>query len=290
MIIKENKNIGGGLLKLPPDNRDFGLEKVFGKIEKIPEDDFVVSHPLKIKDQGGTDMCVSFATCAVSEDQEEMELSPDFFFGMIKKVTGDRMAWGADLRSACKAAVRAGFLEEKLNPYQGKDRNFVANWEHWAGIHFEANAEKHRKKCYFKVGRYQTTSIAFRAALWANRGGSCSILTGVLWRTGWISAKNGIIPTEPSKPMFGHALKIFGQKKINGVIYLMAQLSNGEDVGDNGIFYFPENVINRDFTFGAYLFRDLDPNEAKQICWGRGRRILEKIKNTFNFFINEILK
>jgi len=161
-----------------------------------------------------------------------------------------------------------------------KNRNFLADYRNWPE-ELDFQASFHRKKCYFKVGGYQSTFNAFRAALWANKGGSCSILTGVRWRTGWTSAKYGIIPKESSRSMFAHALKIFGQKKIDGELYLVAQLSNGESIGDKGVFYFPEDVINRDFKFGAFMFRDFDPNEAKQVCWSRGRRIIEKIKNFF---------
>ena len=76
---KENKNIGGGLLPLKRDSRDFKIEEICGFME-LPEEDFTVSDPLKIKDQGGTDMCVAFAATAVSQDQEGVILSPEYLF------------------------------------------------------------------------------------------------------------------------------------------------------------------------------------------------------------------
>ena len=102
-----------------------------------------------------------------------------------------------------------------------------------------------------------------RSTLWKNRHEKRSIVTGCTWRPGWIGAKDGIIPKDYPDRGFGHAFKIFGQKKINGEIYLMAQLSNGKGVGDQGIFYFSREVVNREFRYGTFMFKDMDPKEAR---------------------------
>lgn len=289
---QSNKDIGGGLLPLKRDNRDFSFVKMFGTIrkEEIPTHDFVVAEPLNIKNQFETDLCVAFAICSVSEDQEKVALSPEHFFMSIKKMKGDWVSWGSDLRTGCKVAVNVGFLEQELNPYKlkNKGRNFVANWRNWEQIKFEENVKEHRKISYFKVDGPYDTFFNFRAALWQNRHKSCSILTGLTWDSSWSKAKDGIIPKKKGTPLYGHAIKIFGQKNIDDEIYLMAQLSNGEEFGDNGIFYFPKEVINRECVFGAYMFVDYLQKQVKKICWSRYRRILEIIKKVLRLKFNRL--
>jgi len=165
-----------------------------------------------------------------------------------------------------------------------KDRNFIANWENWP-FNLDEYAREHAKESYFEVDGYDDRFLAFRSALWMNKGQRRSILTGVTWREGWLEAKDGIIPKEQTRKIMGHSLKIYGQKNIAGELYLMAQLSNGSEVGNNGIFYFPKEVINRDFTFGAKLFKDMPPDEAKKICWPWWIIYFEAIKK---FIINLI--
>lgn len=276
-------NKGTGLRELKPDDRDFSLKKVFGAIslETVP-DKFVVAEPLKIKNQGRTDCCVAFALTAVSEDQEGVILEPAYTFAQIKKIQGNWKAWGADIRDGCKAALK-GFLEETKSPYSIDDgRNVIANWENWS-VHYDSLARKHRKKSYFKVDGYDNRFNAFRTALWQNRTQKASILTGVVWRDTWTYAKQEDMPPgivqDTGNKLYPHALKIFGQTKIDNKLYLMGQLSNGDEIGNKGIFYFSEEIVNKYFTYGAYQFIDIDPNEAKRLSWSWWKRIIEFLKN-----------
>src|SRR3990167_5991989 len=82
-----------------------------------------------------------------------------------------------------------------------------------------------------------------RATIWANKEKKQGVITGCLWRSIWTRANDGIIPKfDLDKEGFGHAFVIAGWKEINGETYLIAQLSNGIEVGDKGYFYFPRNV------------------------------------------------
>lgn len=126
-----------------------------------------------------------------------------------------------------------------------------------------------------------------RCTLWANRAEKRSILTGITWHNSWTYASGGIIPRfYVDRGNFGHAFKVFGWKEIADEPYLVAQLSNGENIGDKGIFYFPRNVVNKEFTYGAYTFSDMPPEQAKQLGWS----IYTKIYNFSLKYWNEILK
>ena len=276
-IEKKKFPIGTGLNPTPPDSRDFSFGAVFGAVPlaDLPQGDFFVSVPLAIKDQGDSDKCSAYALTAVSEDQEEIELSPDYQFAKTKQIMGEWESWGADLRSACKSAVDFGsitqFLFEEttrdLDPSLPPDMDlaiWLRNWKNWPAV-LDKTAEKHKKKSYFKIDGPYDIFDNFRSALWQNRAEERSILTGCVWRPSWVNAPKGVIPNDPEQGGFGHAFKIYGQKVIDGTLYLAAQLSNGTQIGDGGKFYFSRETVNREFTFGGYTFKDMPAETAKEL-------------------------
>ncbi len=115
---KKEVHIEAGLKRLPRDKRDFQYSKVFGTIEELPTEDFLVGDPLEIKDQFDTDMCTAFAACAVSELQEGIKLSPEFQFAKIKELEGQWDTWGADLRQVCRSLVKKGSLRKEDCPFE----------------------------------------------------------------------------------------------------------------------------------------------------------------------------
>lgn len=276
------KNIGGGLKELPKDERDFSFGAIFGSVplSELPAE-YEVRKPLAIKQQEDSDLCTAFAACAVSEDQEGIELGPEYLFAKTKKIEGDWKTWGADLRSVCKAITKFGTLSkiETIWKLEDKGRDWVADWSNWPET-LDGVAGQFRKKSYFSVTGPYDAFDNIRSAMWINREEERSVLTGCMWEFDWTLSPKGIIPEEAGRDSFGHAFKIFGWKRINGTVYLKAQLSNGEEIGDKGIFYFPRNVVNRKFTFGSFTFQDISGEEAKVLLekkWSIGKRILAKI-------------
>lgn len=253
-----------GLRELPQDDRDFALGGVFGNIDinSVPVSGFVVIDPLFIKDQGDTDYCSAYAVTSVSEDQEFTELLPEYQFFRTKQIAGNPEDWGADLRSACKSAVKFGSLPIVMNK-KGLTRDQVLDKDNWEEYYlFEAM--KYRKGSYFSVNGPYDTFDNMRLALWQHRNDKCTIVTGAKWRYQWINAPGGVIQKDDFEGGFGHAFKIFGQKIINDELHLMAQLSNGVNVGDNGIFYFSREVVNRELgKYGAFMFKDMAREEAE---------------------------
>ena len=275
-----NKNTKPGLRSLPLDSRDFSYQKVFGTV-KVPDVDFEIGIPLKIENQKETDYCAAMASSSVAEDHEKVDLDPLFSFAAIKSIDKQPQEWGSDLRSTCKAATKIGFIEKKDAIYTIDDpREKIVYLNNWPSELIK-KAKKHKQASYFRVDEGKDIFESFRRALWQNRATRCSILTGVVWRACWTEAKDGIIPEEETEQWFGHALKLYAVKIIDGKPYLKAQLSNGEDIGSNGIFFFPKEVINRDFTFGAFQFNDISKEEAKKKSWNIWQRIIEAIKNYF---------
>ena len=148
-----SKEISGGLNPTPIDNRDFRLEKVFGKIPimELPEEDFTVAEPLFIEDQKGSDYCAACAASSVMETTEKIDLDPLYAFAKAKQISGEWRSWGLDLRTICKAMVKFGCIAKKDSPYTINDkRETIANWENWPkDLDFKASF--HRQKSYFRV-------------------------------------------------------------------------------------------------------------------------------------------
>lgn len=258
-----------GLLPLPPDTRDLALGSLFRvvPIADVPLEDFVVSIPLLIKNQGDTDLCTAYTVTSVSEDQESIALSPEFQFAKIKQLLGNTEGWGADLRTACKSATAIGSitstLAESYMHSKGIDtRDAIADWNNWPAD-FDNIAAEHRKCSYLTV-EGPSLFDAIRSALWTHRAEHRTVAVGAKWRPEWTVAKDGYIPESYGTEGFGHAFKIFGQKMRNGVPYLVAQLSNGIEIGDQGIFYFPKDIVDREFVYGAFMFKDITPAVARQ--------------------------
>lgn len=295
--------MGGGLLPLTQDPRDFKFSAVFGAVKKLPEHSFRIGNPLEIKQQYSTDMCTAFALSAMSEYQEKIKLSPEYSFSRIKKIRGEWRQWGANLRDACKAAVKTGFLPQGKLPDKFKRerfnsdqewRNYVANWENWTE-RVDFFAKPHRKKAYFYVDGSFDTFDNIRSALWMNLAEKRAVLTGVIWRAEWTYAEKGVIPLIYSDGGFGHAFIFIGQEVNTRIdtgqkkIYLVAQLSNGTDIGDGGIFYFPREVVNQECVFGNYTFRDLDPSLAQYLSENKKKYTLaNRFWAYFRWWLKEI--
>lgn len=308
-MTKETKKTGFGLQQLPQDNRDFSHATVFGAvaISDLPTGDFFVSETLGIKDQKNKDFCAAYAVSAVSEDQEGIELNPEFLFKTAKKLIGGESwkDWGLNLRDVCNAIVKVGSLEQQFYPFEGKvedtDRNFLANPANWPED-LDMLAADHRKNSYFAVDGPYGIFDNIRMTMWKNRNEARSVLTGVKWRYSWNSAPRGIIPVTgwENDPGEGHAIKVFGQalldnpnKKGEKKLYLVVQNSWGLKVGDGGFFYFPAEVVNKEFTYGAYTFKDMPRDYAQyhnenNICVDQS--VIEKfIKVLINFLV-QIMK
>lgn len=264
------ETLKSGLKDLPMDDRDFSRTAVFGAISPLalPKGDFLVSMTIDVKDQGESDMCTAFATTAASEDQEAVILDPYFAFYATKVLElKDPDSWGADLRSACKAHVDHGCLEEEYAPFNasGISRDMVLDPKVWTEDHM-ALAYEHRKNSFFNVlkGSPLDTFDTIRGALWQNRNKMASVVTGARWRGEWTDAAGGVIEDkEYGEGGTPHAFVLKGQKIIDGTPRLVAQLSNGTEIGDKGIFYFPRSVVNKEFTFGCFSFEDMPRTVAE---------------------------
>lgn len=265
------------LRALPKDSRDFPHSQVFGSVSQddLPKEDFLVAVPLEIKNQDinyPTDFCTAYAASSVAEDEDQVVFVPEWTFAQAKGLvaqSGEPDAYteyGLDLRQICKAVQKKGFLPKNLDPFgcdtlKRPDRDLLVMPENWGKL--KDYDSPYKKPSYLVVdGRYDTFDN-FRSVMHMNLGERRSIITGCIWRETWSKAVNGVVPKIYEANGTGHALKICGQKTINGEIHLIAQLSDGTEFGDKGYFYFPREVVNKEFSqFGAFTFSNMGKNKA----------------------------
>ena len=101
------------------------------------------------------------------------------------------------------------------------------------------------------------------AALWKYKEERRVIPTGMLWRSGWNN--EAIVPSFVGpEGDFGHSFFWKGQRYIKGKRHLVAQLSNGVDVGEQGLMYFPEKIVNQEATYGNFMFLDYPAGWTKE--------------------------
>ena len=272
----EHKIIGGGLAELTADDRDFSHEQVFGSIrpDKLPEEDFMTAPILEIKDQGDSDLCTAYATTSASEDQEGVILDPNFTFFVTKvKIAKNPDAWGANLRDAMKSHVKYGGLEQEIAPLpRSAKREQILSLQIWDEDHM-ALAYEHRKNSFFNVIKDSPLDVfdTIRSALWMHRKNMRSVVTGAKWRPLWTDAEAGVI-LNGEYGNFGtpHAFVFKGQRTINGAPHLVAQLSNGEEIGEGGVFYFPREIVNQELgKYGAFMFVDMPREKAENYIYYR---------------------
>lgn len=269
-----------GLSKLTKDIRDISHAKVAGTPKNLAfPNDFLVPKLFPIQNQLFYDFCASFAGTSVSEDQEKAKLSEAYQFAKAMQVNGELTNYGCDLRTICKSFIKYGSLEENDSPFKlgSQPRNFLADWRNWP-FTLDNKAEVHKKGAFLRadLGGYDVFDN-IRASIW--QSGS-AVLTGSMWYQEWWYPQDGIIPITQFKPTQGHAFVVRGWKTINGTVYLIAQLSNGNTVGDSGYLYFPREVINREVpNFGAFTFLD---NDDVKSHWS----FIQKLVNYIYKFIN----
>lgn len=256
--------INTGLKKLAEDRRDYSFHRTFGASGQVvlPASFAICDPPLRIKNQYETDLCTAEAATEIEEGEKSAAMSAEWFFSKEKQIMGNPQAYGADLRTACKAAQKFGFLPQSDAPFTLDDqtRDFIADWKNWP-VELDAIAATNKIAGYFQVEEFAGDLFdSIRQTLYQNQSSRRSILSGSNWYAEWNIGQPGIIPTEYSERVAQHAFKIFGWEEIAGVTYLMVQNSEGTESGNNGILYFPREVVNREFTFGVFCFSDVPEN------------------------------
>lgn len=264
----DDKQLKGGLLLLPPDERDFslGAAYILPKLSELPRN---FRHDiLLIKNQGSNDKCSAYATCGISELQENVELCPDYSFALSKAISGDPNAWGQNMRTAMQSHQKFGAIEESVSPnVPDPDGRKIENWP----VELKDKALIHAKSSYMEVDGPYDHFDNLRAAIWHFRAQKRVPGIGLEWS--W-PLENQIMYEYLDKG-FGHMLYAIGWQEMDDLPYLVVVNSYGEKAGEEGIHYFSREVVNKAVDiYGSFMFVDMTKEEY-----------LERIKPQVQSFI-----
>lgn len=202
--------------------------------------DFIVSKPLEIFNQYDTDMCTAFVATSIAEDHFGIKLEPTYLFAKSckeRKSTDKYM----DIKYLRNAIIKYGILPKYISPFSidTHNRDFLVNWNNWP-VNLDKFAYKYHASLLERIWGFMSNFDLIRGALYKTNK---PIMAGIYWQQEWDKQKDGIISSRfQDYKYFPHAVKVIGQKNINGEIYLVVQNSRGENVGDKGIFYIRNNI------------------------------------------------
>lgn len=245
----------GKILIANPDIKNANKILV-GQVIKIPAPN------LEMLDQYDLDFCAGYSSTEESSDLFAEVLDPYFGFAQIKRVRGEYISYGADLRDACKSLKSFGSILRSQAPYThgtglatDRERDFLANWKNYPSA-LDLTAQKYKIGSYYVVDGPYDFFDNVRMTIYQHRIERRGVVIGMNWRPEWTSALHGVIPEANYLVSSGapHAVRYIGQKNINGKLYLILQNSWGTKFGDNGLFYFPRSVVNLEYKagFGAF--------------------------------------
>lgn len=268
----------GGLRESAPENIDrrFPLGAITPVINlaDIAGIDFTVCEGHSVIDQRADDDCTGCAVATALEAHEGFPISEHWQFMKTKLKEGTVDTFGASLEDALWVPCNPGGLKKTDEPQDmlQASRKTYADWGNWPDL--DDRAIPQAQGSYFWINKESYPSIfdAVRANLYQYKDKKNKVVTGTFWRNSFTLGQDsqpirGIISTEllDNDPAYPHAFVFEGQKYINGKPYLIAHLSNGEGFGDKGHFYFPAEVVNKEFKFGFAMLNDMPANVAKKV-------------------------
>lgn len=234
-----------GLRELPEDKNDFTFGALgwrLPQLDMLPAE-FELDRPFPIKHQGGTDFCSAYASCAMSEIQEGVELYPPYSFAASKAISGNVEEWGQDLRSAMKAHVKYGAMKAGKTTLVSR-----------VLAEYPAGDKTYLKKSYFQTKGQYDAYDNIRASISKYKD---AVEIGVIFSWPLSQYKLDTV----AQNGFGHAMYVVGWTEEG----LVVVNSYGNEAGKEGVHIMTREVINAFVgRFGAYMMIDIDPEDVKE--------------------------
>lgn len=214
---------------------DYSHHKTFGAtpVDQLPDEYLLVS---TILDQGTTNECTAFASCAIQESQHGIQFDPQWFFEQEGVVNGSVSPDGYDMRVTMDTGVKIGF-----KPLAG------------------GSPEYYKEGGYYSLipGFFSSVDLfdSIRQAMWQAKDEKKCANLGVLWMNDWIPTTIIDSNTPRTSPLSLHAIKCAGWTTRSGIPYLVIQNSWGAGRGEGGLYLFSRDQINKWFREGAYIWR-----------------------------------
>lgn len=223
-----------GANKIKKDHRDYSFQRSFGGVTTNFPDSLNLDAGLTMPDQNADGFpygCTGYASSDLCADEDKIIYFPKFTYDQTLQMEGiisgdpDFEKVGCDVRDSLNSTIVYGLQAVGEVP---------------------AASLNHRRGAYYNVDLAQGLDWfdSIRNCLMLNQR-TISIATP--WYPTWETTNQGIISAPNSyDTTFAswHNWKVCGWKMINGVPYLIGKSWQGKGYGDNGLCYFPREVIN----------------------------------------------
>lgn len=241
-------------------SKAFSHEKLFGST-KIFDDTLGRIRTVPFN-QGQSTRCTGYGSAANGGYIWNQYFSPDYQAYLIGTVQGKTVDDnnGGDPNATMKAECLYGFLPLSEAPFS-LEKNGIEGSGLRAGwpISLQTESKDYRGEGFVKVDGPNDIFDNIRSALqlaWnpTTKKGACVQAFGA-WYQEWANGFNtsGVIPTTYSSLAGYHHYIFIDWIDINGITYLIAQNSYGTASGDKGFFYFPREVVNREFVPASFF-------------------------------------
>lgn len=257
-----------------PKDKMFSHPRVFGgttdMLSGLPAAGMGRS-PIQILDQGTTDFCCAYGNAGSGGFRLGIPMSPEYQVKAIGQLSGAPITNGSEPRQTMETPILTGLLPAALNEFTlgTYTPDFIANWKNWDPA-LDIQASKHKLGSYFQVDSHWYAPMdvfdSIRLALWQSKAENACVDAFGFWYNEWNQVgPDGIVPVQRTSPITLHRYYFLDFVTINGVQYLVAVLSQGQNFGKNGVLYFSREVVDAAwpnvFNDGTAIevWRNLDP-------------------------------
>lgn len=241
--------------KWDPRERGFSHKKYFGSpnLSLLPKEGLgKILRP--IEDQQGTLRCGPYSAAVSNGYLRRVRFHPDWQAKPIAKKQKRHVdQGGSDPRAIMDSLRDVGSI-----PWDRSDIHLATN-----GVEMSGNYSYYPEALTDEAGSNRITAYLgcddkadyFDDIRWAlyraydpATGQGAVVHAFSMWYAEWTVAPNGVIPTSYQEKAGLHTYLFVDWTIINGVQYLIAHNSYGTGFGNHGIFYFPREVVNREFA------------------------------------------
>lgn len=269
---------GSGLLPSKPDERDYAVGSIWGKLfgdAYEPKAQRVLLKTVSVKDQKNLNTCGWNSAVAGKEIDEGVVLSVKSLVRYARRnglLSHDGYSY---LRDNQKALQDFGCMEEVDMPDTGH-----SNWESYSTGSLDfAKAEKHKIKSYW--------ACKDRGDILQTLDEGRAVQVGMMWYSGFNQSGGfrspWLIEKNVGYQVGGHAVLVIGYDlNYQGKQVYIIQNSYSALWGDNGKFYVAMSYLDNQLFgwngFGAYVNLDIENNLAGFISKYDGKNVKAKDK------------
>lgn len=266
-------------------SKRFSHERFFGSATNFVPEFMPDSGPPH--DQGMSLRCTGYGNAVQGYLIHGIPMNPDWSAAKVGQKQGrsvDEM--GGDPNACMKSMRDDGFLPLSAASYTWRSHGYAGSGMNSWNRSLDDVARKYDTAiAFFKVDGPHDVFDNIRNAITLAYDNDTMRGPGVdafgRWFHPWTDAPGGIITDTYKESDFAgyHRWVFFGWKQINGVTYLAAKNSYGSR-GDNGVYYFPRQIVNREFTKWGTTLKVLKTVTPEQLAEARKQTPLGKLWET----------